>query len=188
MDSLVPAFVVAALLEIGDATQLLAILLGKRFAKPAPVLAGIFVAALGNLGLGAAAGTLIALEINHRAILLMTGLSLILAGGGAPFRVKQPEPVDGWRLGAFASSAGAFFILALFDKTQFVAATFSAAWGQPVVTAIAMAAGVTVANAPAVLLGDRWRTVAPLRAIRIGIGLLLVVVGISVAFDALGLI
>jgi putative Ca2+/H+ antiporter (TMEM165/GDT1 family) len=188
MDALVPAFVVAAILEIGDTTQLLAILLGTRFRAPLAVLAGIFVAALANMGLGAAAGGLIAAEINHRAILLMTGLSLILAGGGAPFRVKPAESVEKWRLGAFVSSASAFFILALFDKTQFVAATFSAAGGQPISTAIGAAAGITVANAPAVLLGARWPQIAPLRAIRIGAGLLLVLVGLYLCFGALGLI
>jgi putative Ca2+/H+ antiporter (TMEM165/GDT1 family) len=188
MDALVPAFLVAAILEIGDTTQLLAILLGRRFDRPPAILAGIALAALANMAIGAAAGELIAAEINHRAILLMTGLSLILAGGGAPFRVKQPGAIDRWRLGAFASSAGAFFILALFDKTQFVAATFSAASGQPVSTAIGAAAGITIANAPAVLLGERWPQIAPLRAIRIVVGLLLVLVGLYLGFGALGLI
>ena len=188
MDALVPAFVVAAILEIGDTTQLLAILLGTRFRAPLAVLAGIALAALANMAIGSAAGGLIAAEVNHRAILLMTGLSLILAGGGAPFRVKQPEPVDNWRLGAFASSALAFFILASFDKTQFVAATFAAAGGRPIATALGAAAGVTVANAPAVLLGERWPLVAPLRAIRTGAGLLLVLAGLYLAFGALGLV
>ncbi|HEY0270777.1 MAG TPA: TMEM165/GDT1 family protein [Sphingomonas sp.] len=188
MDALVPAFVVAGLLELGDSTQFLAMLLGARFRAPLAVLAGILLAALANMALGAAAGTLIALEINHRAILLMTGLSLILAGGGAQFRVTRPDPVDSWRLGAFLSPALAFFILALFDKTQFVAATISAASGQPVATTIGAAAGITAANAPAVLLGERWPRIAPLRAIRIAIGALLVIAGLYLAFGALGLI
>jgi putative Ca2+/H+ antiporter (TMEM165/GDT1 family) len=188
MDALVPAFIVAALLELGDTTQLLAIALGARFRAPLAVLAGIAIAALANMAIGAAAGGLIALEINHRAILLMTGLSLILAGGGAPFRVKPAESVEKWRLGALVSSALAFFILALFDKTQFVTATFSAASGQPVATAIGAAAGVTVANAPAVLLGEPWLRIVPLRAIRIAAGLVLVLVGLYLAFGALGLI
>ena len=188
MDALVPAFIIAALAEIGDATQLLAILLGARFRKPAAVLAGIAVAALINMGLGAAAGAAIAATINHRAIGLMTGLSLILAGGGAALRVKAPDPIDTWRLGAFASSAGAFFILALFDKTQFVAATIAAGSGHPLLTAIGAAAGITVANAPAVVLADRWPKLVPLRALRLGAGGLLVLAGIVMAVRALGLV
>ena len=136
MDALVPAFIVAALAEIGDTTQLRAVLLGARFRKPIAVLAGIAIAALVNMGLGGAAGTAIAATINHRAIGLMTGLSLILAGSGAALRVKAPDPVDNWRLGAFTSSALAFFILALFDKTQFMAATITAGSGHPALTAI----------------------------------------------------
>jgi putative Ca2+/H+ antiporter (TMEM165/GDT1 family) len=187
MDALVPAFVVALLAEIGDATQLLAMLLGARFRSKAAVIAGIALAALLNMALGAAAGAAIALEINHRAIQLMTGVGLVLAGGGAVMKVKTPDPVDGWKIGAFASSAGAFFILALFDKTQFVAATIAAGSGHPVYTAIGAAAGITLADAPAVVFADRWPKMVPLRALRLGAGGLLVLAGLFIAIRALGL-
>jgi putative Ca2+/H+ antiporter (TMEM165/GDT1 family) len=49
-------------------------------------------------------------------------------------------------------------------------------------------AGIVIANAPAVLLGERWPQIAPLRAIRIVAGVLLVLVGLYLAFGALGLI
>jgi putative Ca2+/H+ antiporter (TMEM165/GDT1 family) len=188
MDALVPAFIVALLAEIGDATQLLAMLLGARFRSPAPVIAGIALAALANMGLGAAAGYELGDVVNHRAIQLMTGLALLLAGGGALFRAKAPDPVDGWKLGAFASSAGAFFILSLFDKTQFVVAALAAGSGGPVLAAIGAAAGVTVANAPAVVLADRWPAMVPLVALRRVAGLLLALAGLYVGFAALGIL
>lgn len=188
MDALVPAFIVAALIEFGDRTQLLAILLSKRFGRPGAVLAGIALGALLNMAIGVAAGIAIAGFINHTAIMLMTGLALIFAGVGAPFRVKPPESVDGWRIGAFASSLGVFFLYALGDKTQFVAVTFSAGNGYPILTAIGAAAGTLAANVPAVILGDRWPEIVPLRPIRIGIGIVLVLAGIILAVQALGLV
>ena len=188
MDALVPAFVVALLAELGDRTQLLAILLGDRFRKPAAVLAGIALAALVNMALAAAVGAEAALYINHRAIRLMTGVGLILAASGAAFRVKPPQSVDGWTIGAFASSAGAFFILALGDKTQFVTGAIAAGSGHPLFAAVGAAAGVTIANVPAVVLGTRWPALVPLRAIRIGAGIALGLAGLYLAFGALDLL
>ena len=187
MDALVPAFVVALLAELGDRTQLLAMLLGDRFRRAAAVLAGIALAALLNMAIAAAVGAEVALYINHRAIQLMTGVGLILAASGAAFRVKPAESIDGWTIGAFASSAGAFFILALGDKTQFVTGAIAAGSGHPWLAAVGAAAGVTVANAPAVVLGGRWPALVPLRAIRIGAGVLLALAGIYLAVTALGL-
>jgi putative Ca2+/H+ antiporter (TMEM165/GDT1 family) len=44
MDALLTSTAVVALAEIGDKTQLLAILLATRFRKPLPIVAGILVA------------------------------------------------------------------------------------------------------------------------------------------------
>jgi Ca2+/H+ antiporter, TMEM165/GDT1 family len=188
MDALLPALIVAALAEFGDRTQFLAILLGKRFGKPGAVIAGIALAALLSCAIGAAAGAVIATRINHRAIQLMTGVALILAGGGAALRVKPADPVDGWRLGAFLSSAAAFFLYALFDKTQFMILAIAAGSLQPVPAAIGGAIGVALANAPAVVLGERWPRLVPLRAIRLGAGLILLVAGLFIALQALQIV
>ena len=187
MDALIPAFVVALLAELGDRTQLLAQLLGTRFRRPVPVLAGIALAAIVNMALAGVVGAEIAGHINHRAIRLLTGVALLIAASGAAFRVKPPQPVDGWKLGAFLSSAGAFFILALGDKTQFMTAAIAAGSGQPVLAAAAAAAGITLAHGPAVLLGDRWPALVPLRVIRIAVGIALAVAGLVLAIGALDL-
>ena len=47
---------VVALGEIGDKTQLLALLLAARFKRPLPIIAGILVATLANHALAAALG------------------------------------------------------------------------------------------------------------------------------------
>ncbi|WBO23112.1 TMEM165/GDT1 family protein [Sphingomonas abietis] len=185
MDALVPAFMVALLAEFGDRTQWLVMLLGDRFRTPAAVIAGIALAAVLNMAIGGAVGMEIAAYIPHRPVQLMTGVGLILAASGAPFRVKPPPTVATWKLGAFFSSAGAFFILALGDKTQFVTGAIAAGSGSPWLAAAGAAAGVTVANVPAVLLGERWSQIVPLRAIRIAAGVLLALAGIVLVLKAL---
>ena len=48
MEALLVSAGVVALAEIGDKTQLLALLLATRFRKPVPIVLGIFVATLAN--------------------------------------------------------------------------------------------------------------------------------------------
>ena len=56
MEALLTSTAVVALAEIGDKTQLLAIVLATRFKRPVPIIAGIFVATLANHFLAALVG------------------------------------------------------------------------------------------------------------------------------------
>lgn len=185
MDALVPAFVIALLAELGDRTQLLAVALADRYRRTGAVIAGIALAAALNMAIAGFAGQEIGPSVPHRAIRLMTGVALILAAAGALLRVKPPPTVESWTLGAVLSSAGAFFILAFGDKTQFVTAVIAAGSGAPWLAAAGAAAGVTVANLPAVILRERWAELVPLRRVRLSVGLLLAVAGLVVALQAL---
>jgi putative Ca2+/H+ antiporter (TMEM165/GDT1 family) len=185
MDALVPAFLIALLAELGDRTQLLAMALGDRFRRPGAVIAGIALAAILNMAIAGAIGLEIAAYIPHRPVQLLTGVALILAASGALFRVKAPPTVETWRLGAVLSSAGAFFILAFGDKTQFAIGALAAGSGYPWLAVAGGAAGVIAAHAPAVMLGERWPAVAPLRWLRAGAGLLLGLAGIVLVILAL---
>lgn len=176
---------IALALEIGDRTQLLAALLGARYARPLPVLAGIFAASLILSGIAAFGGALAAEMINNRAATLLLGLALVSGGSGGVFRVRPAEPIDRWRLGALASSFGAFFVLAALDKTMFAVFAFAAVSPQWPILAIAAAIGTTLANVPAVLLGARFVLPGWLRP---AIGGMLILAGLYLAIGALGLI
>ena len=105
----------------------------------------------------------------------------------AAVETRHPAGRSGPVNPAAASSAGAFFILALGDKTQFVTGAIAAGSGHPVLAAVGAAAGITIANAPAVVLGERWPMLVPLRAIRIGAGIVLALAGLYLVIGALGL-
>ena len=55
MEAVLISFVVVALAEFGDKTQLFAIVLASRFRRPVPIIAGILSATVAN-HLAAAAG------------------------------------------------------------------------------------------------------------------------------------
>ena len=73
---LVSTFVVA-LAEIGDKTQLLAILLATRFRRPWPIIGGILVATLANHALAATVGYLVSDLLGGLWFRLAVGLSFI---------------------------------------------------------------------------------------------------------------
>lgn len=187
MDALLPAFVAAFLAEIGDKTQLLAALLAIRFVRPVPVLAGIAVAALANALIAGAGGALLSGHVAHRPLTLLLALALIAAGAGAVWRQKQPEVGIYDRLGPFAASAVAFFILEFGDKTQFLTLAIAARAQAPLLAASGAAAGVLLAAAPAVALGRALSTAVPLGRIRLGIGIVFLLVGVATALGALRL-
>ena len=68
---------IVALAEIGDKTQLLALLLAARFRKPWPIVLGILVATLANHAFAAAAGAWITTLVDGDTRRWVLGLSFI---------------------------------------------------------------------------------------------------------------
>lgn len=188
MDALLTTLVAAFLAEWGDNTQLLVIALASRYQKPGAVLAGVALAALGNSALAAFGGSFLSNLITLRALSLVVALALIFAGGAALFRDKTPDMGRTWRVGAFLTTLGCFFLLEFGDKTQFVTAGLAAQFNAPAFAAAGATVGIVAANAPAALLGDGLAKAVPLRRIRFGLGILFLLIGLYVAVSALRLI
>src|SRR5215472_18962438 len=84
--SMEPLFVsigVVALAEIGDKTQLLALLMAIRFRRPVPVIAGVALATLLNHSIAAVAGSLLTSSFNGPWVHWFLGLSFIAMAGWA---------------------------------------------------------------------------------------------------------
>jgi putative Ca2+/H+ antiporter (TMEM165/GDT1 family) len=64
MEAFAVSFGLVALAEIGDKTQLLALVLATRFRRPWPILAGIFVATLLNHLLASAVGLFVGIAFS----------------------------------------------------------------------------------------------------------------------------
>ncbi len=148
---------VVALGEIGDKTQLLALLLAARFRKPVPIILGILVATLANQSGASALGNWITRSVDPQWLRWGLGLSFLAVAVWMLIPDKADEVKAGstGRLGVFGITTVAFFIAEMGDKTQIatvmLAAKFDSLW---VVTA-GTTLGMMIANVPAVLLGDR---------------------------------
>ncbi|MCC6715013.1 MAG: TMEM165/GDT1 family protein, partial [Gammaproteobacteria bacterium] len=77
METLVVSTGVIALAEIGDKTQLLALLLAVRFKKPLPIVAGILCATVFNHGLAGALGAWITTIVSPQVLRWVLGFSFI---------------------------------------------------------------------------------------------------------------
>jgi Ca2+/H+ antiporter, TMEM165/GDT1 family len=187
LDALLTSFVAALLAEWGDKTQLLLVAFAIRYRRPLPILAGAAVAAFANSLIAAGGGILLNGFITLRAISLLVALALIFAGAGGFFRSKQPDMASTWRTGPFLTTAVCFFLLEFGDKTQFLTFSLAAQFNSFALASAGATAGVLVAGAPAAILADRFAATLPLRAIRLGIGILFLVIGFIIAVNALRL-
>ena len=177
---------VVALAEIGDRTQLLAIVLASRFRKPWPVIAGILVATLANHGLSAVAGYLISDLLHGRWLQYLVAASFFGTAIWALFPDKEeddPHEVSHW--GAFAATAVAFFLVEMGDKTQIATVSLAARFHDIVRVATGTTIGMMAANIPAVLFGEAATRIVPLKYIRITAALIFAGLGAWTLFEAL---
>jgi putative Ca2+/H+ antiporter (TMEM165/GDT1 family) len=188
MEALFTSFLAAALAEWGDKTQLLVVALAIRFREPLPILAGVAVGALANALLAAFGGTIIHDLITVRAISLLVAVALVYSGIAGLAASKPPAIGQNWKTGPVVTAAGAFFLVEFGDKTQFLTAAIAAQYDSLVFAALGATLGVLAASAPAALLGGRLPSVLPMKALRIGIAGLFLLLGFIVAVNALRLI
>jgi putative Ca2+/H+ antiporter (TMEM165/GDT1 family) len=174
-----------ALAEIGDKTQLLALLLAARFRKPWPIIAGILVATVLNHALAAWIGQLAASWLTPQALRWIVAASFI---GIALWTLKPDTLDDDERLpahGAFIATTLAFFIAEIGDKTQvatvLLAAKYPSLWQVVAGTTI----GMLLANVPVVALGSRFAKRLPLRAARIAAACVFLALGAWAAYAGL---
>lgn len=188
MDALLTSLIACFLGEMGDRTQLLTIILATRYRQDMAVLSGIALASLLNAALSAAGGWFLSPLLTNEARTLFLALSFVLAGAGIILPVRQPDPLAGWRLGAFATSALGMFILGFGDKSQFMILGLSTRMADPVFTAIGGGLGTFLACLPVVLLRQRYFTDVPVTWVRRIALILFLIIGISLGLSALRLL
>ena len=176
---------VVALAEIGDKTQLLALLLAARYRRPVPVIAGITVATLANHALAGLVGAWITHLLGPLLLRALLGLGFIAMGAWALVPDKPDGgPVGRAGLGAFAATLLAFFLVEMGDKTQLATAMLAARYTPLAAVILGTTSGMLLADAPAVLLGERVTRVLPLPLVRRVAAALFVLLGLATLLGA----
>jgi putative Ca2+/H+ antiporter (TMEM165/GDT1 family) len=149
---------VVALGEIGDKTQLLAMLLAARYRKPWPIVAGILVATLANHAAAAALGSWIQAFVNPQWMRWILGVSFLAVAVWMliPDKVDDDQQTAGaGRLGVFGVTVIAFFLAEMGDKTQVATVMLAARFQSLVWVTLGTTLGMMLANVPAVWFGER---------------------------------
>jgi putative Ca2+/H+ antiporter (TMEM165/GDT1 family) len=181
MEAILTSIAVVAIAEIGDKTQLLAIVLAARFRKPIPIILGILAATLLNHAVAATFGYLIAQWLTGRTFQIVLGVAFIAMAAWALVPDKEDEGA-GQRSsrGIFLTTLIAFFLIEIGDKTQIATSLLAAQFHNIALVTFGTTVGMMLANVPAVLLGEVVTKIIPLKHVRIAAAFIFAAIGLWV--------
>jgi putative Ca2+/H+ antiporter (TMEM165/GDT1 family) len=191
LEALLTSAAVVALAEIGDKTQLLAIVLATRFKKPWAIIAGILVATIANHFLAALVGEQAAAFLDSKWFRYAIAASFIAMAGWTLIPDKlddDDKDAAPSRFGAFVTTVISFFLVEMGDKTQIATMALGARFHDVLSVMAGSTTGMMIANVPAVFLGNALMERVPLIAMRIFAALLLLANGVWLIVETAGLI
>jgi putative Ca2+/H+ antiporter (TMEM165/GDT1 family) len=171
---------VVALAEIGDKTQLLAIVLVTRFKRPWLVIAGIFAATLVNHALAALVGSEAANLLDSIWFRAAVAIGFVATGLWTlvPDKLDDDEDVPATGRGVFLTTLVTFFLVEMGDKTQIATIALGARFHDTLIVAAGTTAGMMLVNIPAVLFGREVTKRVPVAKIRLAAAVLLIALGL----------
>ncbi|MBP9709088.1 MAG: TMEM165/GDT1 family protein [Oligoflexales bacterium] len=184
MDAIFHSFGLVLLSEMGDKTQLLALVLALRYKQTWPVLAGILVATVLNHGLATWLGFWAASQISEE--LLRAVLALLFFAFA--IWILVPDKLDGEeqriykRQSAFWATLVLFFLAEMGDKTQLATLALGAKFQQPLAVTIGSTLGMMVANGLAIVFSEKLTKIFPMKAIRIVSSILFLIFGLAILY------
>lgn len=176
---------IVALAEMGDKTQLLALLLAVKFRQPWPIVFGIFVATIANHALAGAAGAWVTTVLGPDVLRWVLGVSFIAMAVWMliPDRIDEEASGKVPRFGIFGTTVIAFFLAEMGDKTQVATVMLAAQYSSTVWVVAGTTLGMMLANAPVVWLGERMTRLVPLRVVHIVSALIFIGLGLYALFS-----
>jgi len=162
-----------ALAEIGDKTQLLALLLTLKFRRPWPILGGMLAATLVNHAAAGAVGHYLEALIMEWAgpeLLrwgLAFGFAIMALWALIPDKIEDEDASIGrWRMGAFVTTLVSFFLVEMGDKTQIATVALAARYPDLLAVVAGTTCGMVLANAPVIFFGNKLSAKVPLQYVR----------------------
>lgn len=186
METLLLSTLTVTLGEIGDKTQLLALILAAKYRKPWPICLGILIATLFNHALAGAFGALVGEWLTPQTLRWIVAISFLAIALWTlkPDKADEEEASHGSTHGVLIATVASFFLAEMGDKTQIATAVLAAQYHPlwQVVTGTTL--GMLIADVPVVWLGARFAHRLPLRAARIGAALLFAALGLWIIFGS----
>ncbi|AYA03166.1 TMEM165/GDT1 family protein [Acinetobacter sp. WCHAc010034] len=174
---------IVALAEMGDKTQLLALLLAARFRKPVPILIAILLATIINHGVSAALGQWVTTVVPEIVLLWVLALGFIAMAAWMLIPDElgdETDSINKWqKYGVFGATFVLFFLAEIGDKTQIATVALAARFDSLFWVMAGTTLGMMIANAPAVFAGNKLAHKLPIALIhKIGAAVFLLI-GVS---------
>ena len=171
---------IVALAEMGDKTQLLALLLAARFRKPVPILFAILLATLLNHGISAVLGQWITTVLSPDVLLWIVSIGFIAMALWmlVPDELEdETDNINKWqKYGVFGATFVLFFLAEIGDKTQVATVALAARFDSVFWVMLGTTLGMMIANAPAVFVGNKLADKLPIPLIhKIGASIFLII-------------
>ncbi|OTG85014.1 TMEM165/GDT1 family protein [Acinetobacter sp. ANC 4648] len=183
MQELLSSTLIVALAEMGDKTQLLALLLAVRFKKPVPIILAILAATLINHGISALLGQWITEVVSPLWLVWILALGFIAIAFWMliPDQLEdETASINRWqKYGVFGATFILFFLAEIGDKTQIATVALAAKYDSVILVTIGTTLGMLIANVPAVLIGDKFANRLPIATIHKVSAVIFLVFGIA---------
>lgn len=167
MEALLVSILAVTVGEIGDKTQLLALLLAARYRRPIPIVLGILVATLANHALAGLLGHWVVTHFSAEVLRWALGLSFL---GIALWTLKPDEMDDAGiqesKYGVFILTCVTFFLAEIGDKTQIATVALAAKYADLYLVVAGTTIGMLLADVPAVFLGKVASPNFPFKLVR----------------------
>ena len=182
LEALLVSIAVVALGELGDKTQLLALVLAARYPRPWPIVAGIFVATLLNHTIAGRVGAWVRSAVPENILKWLLAISFFAVAAWAlkPDTLDEEETPPSTRWGVFGVTTVAFFLAEIGDKTQIATVMLAARFESLAAVVVGTTLGMMVVNVPTVFLGRAAAARIPFRAVRIAAAALFAGLGVWV--------
>lgn len=184
MDSVINSFLLVFVSEMGDKTQLLALVLAAKYRKPWPIMAGILAATLLNHALASYVGSFVTHYITQDVLKWILSLTFIGFGLWVLIPDKDEKFKDKHKWGPFLTTTVAFFFAEMGDKTQLATIALGAKYAAPIMVTVGTTLGMLGADGLAVVFGHRFTEKVPMTLVhRIASGLFILFgIGIILGF------
>lgn len=166
MDAFFNSALLVAIGEIGDKTQLLAIILVARYRHVWPIILGILAATILNHAAAAGVGQYIGSVADIAWLHWVLACSFILIGLWVlkPDTMEDAEPKRD--LGAFLTTLIMFFLAEIGDKTQLATVALAAEYNDFIPVLMGTTTGMLLADVPAVFFGHKLLEKIPMKFVR----------------------
>ena len=187
MQALWQSFLMVLVAELGDKTQLLALMLAVRFRRPMVVMAGILLATVANHSLATWVGEWIGEEVAPGWLRPILAL-VFLAFGVWALIPDRSDDVSSQTEGRPSSmrvlwlTASLFFMAEMGDKTQLATVALAARFRAPVLVLIGTTLGMLVADGAAVFGGEGLQRFIPRRTLHVLSGVIFVASAFAIYF------